>query len=79
MHLANTRSPSSPAPPKVSKHFSSARLTLVVSRFSLISLCTQKTASHGGVTIAAGPRQFAEQPFSALPMRQRPKMARRGR
>ena len=73
MHLANTRSPSSPAPPKVSKHFSSARLTLVVARFSLISWCTQKTASHGGVTIAPSPPQFAEQPSNALPMRQRPK------
>jgi hypothetical protein len=29
-----------------------------------------KDAGHGGVTIAAGPPQFAEQPFSALPMRQ---------
>jgi hypothetical protein len=33
----------------------------------------QKTATHGGVTIAAGPPQFAEQPFSGLLMRQRPK------
>jgi hypothetical protein len=33
----------------------------------------QKTAGHDGVTIAAGPPQFAEQPFGALLMRQRSK------
>jgi len=33
----------------------------------------QQTASHGGIAIAAGPPQFAEQPFSALLMRQRSK------
>jgi hypothetical protein len=32
-----------------------------------------KTAGHDGVTIAAGPPQFAERPFGALLMRQRSK------